>query len=699
MGGGEDSIKLKTGIDVSGFKAGSKQLDSAVKSLGKNVQSTMSKAVRTGKSVLGTIKKWGPALLGIGGAYQVISKAVHTFMAQNEELSAKMNSIWTALGNVLGPIIERIVNWIADAISYLLSFLKLLGLTGKTASQLSQSAKKAGSELRKTIAGFDELNLLQGNSGGGGANGSLADKEPPAWMQELVNSIKSGQWGKVAEMASDAVIAALNKLADAISSFDWKKLGAAIHDFFANIKYEQIADAIFNLLKSAWKAAIRLLWGLLAGDTEEKPPIIASLERLGDAFENLYKGVKKVVKKVLEEVISPLFGVAVDDILPKTIDFLADVIDKLGRFCQEHGDIVSSVFGSIIAFVLGSKLAEGILAIKDAVILMTNAFNPWVVIAIAVGAALLYLYNHCEGFRKIVDSVAAWFVQKWEEIKQWWSKVKEDPGKAFKEIGLSIWNGLKEGIGDFLNELYLIFVKPIEDCIDWIKEKLGIHSPSAVLKDIGSNMIQGLWNGATEKWNAFWSWIQGKWSGLKQWWENLRLNPFNIMLPHLTWGSRQVSGWLAKTLSTLGLPSALPTLSVRWYKKGGVFDKPTTIGVGEDGEEAVMPIEKNTEWIDKLALKLMSSMQAITDKVTFRMPALAAGDVTPYSVASKNDRQAQEGGYGLGDVINAISSLKAFLNASDDSDRPIVLQVFLDGEQIETVVTRRQKEKNRARGK
>ena len=44
--------------------------------------------------------------------------------------------------------------------------------------------------------------------------------------------------------------------------------------------------------------------------------------------------------------------------------------------------------------------------------------------------------------------------------------------------------------------------------------------------------------------------------------------------------------------------------------QGGVIDKPTLAMVGEAGKEAVMPLENNTAWIDKLADKLSGKMQA-----------------------------------------------------------------------------------------
>ena len=39
----------------------------------------------------------------------------------------------------------------------------------------------------------------------------------------------------------------------------------------------------------------------------------------------------------------------------------------------------------------------------------------------------------------------------------------------------------------------------------------------------------------------------------------------------------------------------------RSYKKGGIFDSPSVIGVGEAGSEAVVPLDKFWEKLDKIA--------------------------------------------------------------------------------------------------
>ncbi len=71
---------------------------------------------------------------------------------------------------------------------------------------------------------------------------------------------------------------------------------------------------------------------------------------------------------------------------------------------------------------------------------------------------------------------------------------------------------------------------------------------------------------------------------------NVTLSFNGIRLPHITvsWDS---SGALGKIASKLGLPG-VPDFGVRWYAKGGIFDAPSVIGVGEAGREAVVPIDK-----------------------------------------------------------------------------------------------------------
>jgi hypothetical protein len=75
-----------------------------------------------------------------------------------------------------------------------------------------------------------------------------------------------------------------------------------------------------------------------------------------------------------------------------------------------------------------------------------------------------------------------------------------------------------------------------------------------------------------------------------------------IPLPHF---SISPAGWKIGDL----LKGSIPKLGISWYQTGGVFDRPTVLtGVGENGAEAVVPLEKNTKWIRRVADDLRTQL-------------------------------------------------------------------------------------------
>ena len=89
---------------------------------------------------------------------------------------------------------------------------------------------------------------------------------------------------------------------------------------------------------------------------------------------------------------------------------------------------------------------------------------------------------------------------------------------------------------------------------------------------------------------------------------------FTVSLPHIKLPHFTVSpaGWKVGDL----LQGSIPKLGISWYARGGVFDSPTLFGygngllggLGENGAEAVVPLEKNTEWLTKIADMLSARM-------------------------------------------------------------------------------------------
>ena len=88
-------------------------------------------------------------------------------------------------------------------------------------------------------------------------------------------------------------------------------------------------------------------------------------------------------------------------------------------------------------------------------------------------------------------------------------------------------------------------------------------------------------------------------------------------------------------------PPSIPKFSISWYKLGGVFDKTTLFpygngsigGLGEDGAEAIVPLEKNTKWLDIIAEKL-SSKQGGNRPIVLQVDGKTFAEI---SVESIND--------------------------------------------------------------
>lgn len=91
---------------------------------------------------------------------------------------------------------------------------------------------------------------------------------------------------------------------------------------------------------------------------------------------------------------------------------------------------------------------------------------------------------------------------------------------------------------------------------------------------------------------------------------------FNVHLPHIKLPHFAIDppGWKLGDL----LHGVIPSLDIKWYKQGGIFQNPSVIGVGEAGPEAVLPI-------DRLQGMMASMADSIVNGVAVAMAMKGAG--------------------------------------------------------------------------
>lgn len=158
------------------------------------------------------------------------------------------------------------------------------------------------------------------------------------------------------------------------------------------------------------------------------------------------------------------------------------------------------------------------------------------------------------------------------------------------------WKGVWEGIKNLTSDLWNGIKNVIKSAIDLVKGT--IKTEFEFIKGI----ILGIWNGIKGITSAVWNEIKSAIenpinaaknavgnaiNAIKGFFSNLHLPEIKIpkiKLPHFS-----IEGEFSLK------PPSVPYLGVDWYAKGGIFNRPSIIGVGEAGTEAVLPIDRLDE--------------------------------------------------------------------------------------------------------
>lgn len=318
------------------------------------------------------------------------------------------------------------------------------------------------------------------------------------------------------------------------------------------------------------------------------------------AFTSLATDALAVVTPYIQE-LAETYGPQLKDVLSGIGEFLKPIAE----FIMTHLPQIATIAGIILGIAAAYTVINGAITAYNAIktvytTITTIATAAQTAFAAANIAALAPILAVVAAIAAVIAIIVI-VVKHWDEIK---AKVTEVVEKVKVKV-----EEMKEKIATKFEEIK----QKMKDKIDEAKQK--VVSIFENLKSNISTKIDTIKNNVKNKFeevkNKILTPIENARDKVKGIIDKIKgFFNFTVKMPKIPMPHFGISpqGWKIGDL----LQGSIPKLSISWYANGGVFDKPTLFnygngmlgGLGENGAEAVVPLENNLGWLDKLATML-----------------------------------------------------------------------------------------------
>lgn len=264
------------------------------------------------------------------------------------------------------------------------------------------------------------------------------------------------------------------------------------------------------------------------------------------------------------------------------------------------------------------------------------------VFMVVKGVLTMYFKNAWEGIKLVWSVVVSYFKTIWANIKEVFSVVKTFFAGMFRtawEAIKAVWNGVIGYFAAIWNTIKGIFsvvknvlsgnFKGAWEAIKGIVKTWGSYfsgvwgSIKKVFSSVGSwfgNTFRAAWNAVKNVFSNWGSFFSGLWSKIKNTFSNIGSNIASAISGSVKSGLNGVISAIEGTINwgiglingAIGLINKIPgvnigkigKLNLPRLAKGGIVDSPTVAEIGENGREAIIPLENNTGWLKGIAREL-----------------------------------------------------------------------------------------------
>ena len=536
---------------------------------------------------------------------------------------ANLRTAWQGLKNTLAeavmPAITAVVNWLTKAIAVVNMFLRTIfgfeltptssGFEGAAGSVDTytgsvESATSAVEKLKRTTMGFDELNIVQnpnsssgsdGGSGGGGGGGGISG-------------------GGLGGAALDTDSLGLGKIRDWFEKYKtliqdittWSLIGIGI------------IGAVLCLMGGNWLGAIGFAAmagiGFAVGSVEG-----GTFDRLGQTL----KGWWEDLKGWFNSKVKPVF----------TKDYWADKWETITNAAED-------------------KLKP----LKNALTTIWDGIKSWFNTNIKPKFTKDYWKEKFDTVRQgaadKLDAAKTAISDKWKAIKDWFdTNVKS---KFTKSHWADKFDTVRQGAADKLDSAK----KTISDKWTAVKDWFNSNVKSKFTKSYWADKFDTIRQGASSKLDSAKSTITGAWDTVKKWFNNNVKSKFTTSYwkdKFSTIGTGAKSAFngviaivekavnnIIKKINTLSwtIPDWVPSVggkkfgfnfkqvSIPRLATGGIATRSILANIGENGREAVLPLENNTGWMDLLADKIAARQGSAPTKLVLQVDGRELGWTT-----------------------------------------------------------------------
>lgn len=407
------------------------------------------------------------------------------------------------------------------------------------------------------------------------------------------------------------------------------------------------------MMKAAWtnwatglmddNADIKQLTQELIGSVKQVIENVAP--RIGEFFDSLVESIHNAlaeypaVQEIFDKVVSAI--TTVKNIVSDVISFVVDNWSVIKPILEGVAIAVGIITTAVIAYnavqavkkameaaevaTLGALIAAQLASAAATLV----AIAPYILIVAAIAAVIAVIVlcvKHWDEIKEKVvevwDKMVSTIESAVEAVKEWFGNLKQgiaDKVNSIREAISEKFNAIKQKMSDTIQAAKDKVIEHFTRIKDGIREK--INAAKETVSNVVDNIKQKFSNGFNAAKETVVNIFDNIKQGIKDKLEAAKQTVkdvidkiksffnFSWSLPKLKMPHISITGEFSL------MPPKVPKFSIDWYAKGGVFDSPTLFsnggrlsGLGEAGAEAIVPLENNTQWLDKIADKLADKM-------------------------------------------------------------------------------------------